>query len=101
LETQAGIFRLRAEQPAGSLAVVRVATPPDAPAGPSKRQVLGVPLFAGVSLGVLIALLHAQWTSLRRNADLARSSDRLVIELVPRSIRMWKFTTTNATSPSP
>jgi len=91
LEAQTNIFRLRAEQPAGSLAVVRVATPPDSPAGPSKKQVLGVPLFAGAALGVLIALLHTQWTALRRDAVLARACDRLVAQLVPRWVVGIRF----------
>ncbi len=101
LEAQANIFRLRAEQPAGSLAVVRVATSPDSPAGPSRKEVLGVPLFAGFALGVLAALLHAQWTSLRRSVELTRVSDRLIVELVPSSIRRWRVPLTRTTGAAP
>ncbi len=89
LEAQASIFRLRAEQPAGSVAVVRVATPSALPAGPSKKQVFGIPVFCGLALGVLVALLHAQWSRIRKDRVLSESSDRLIAAAVPDRLRRW------------
>jgi uncharacterized protein involved in exopolysaccharide biosynthesis len=60
LSLQAELFRLRAEQPAGCLAVIRTAVPVEKPAGPSKKRTLGVALGLALVLGVAWALAREQ-----------------------------------------
>lgn len=48
LSTKADIYRLRAEQPTGNLAVIRAATEPTRPSGPSKKIELG--MFLGLAV---------------------------------------------------
>ena len=44
------VFRIRADQPAGNIAVIRRATPPTVPAGPSKRKLIAFSLLIGLLL---------------------------------------------------
>ena len=71
LSAQADIFRIRADQPAGSMAVVRRAIAPSTPAGPSKKKILGVSLALALIVAVLVSLLLEQVAQMRRDPDLS------------------------------
>lgn len=102
LEAQSNIFRLRAEQPAGSLAIIRSATPASAPAGPSKKQTLGVPTFGGIALGLILALLHAQYTRLTAHPHLGPQTRSLIDHISPgASVRKLRLRFSRAKVPAP
>lgn len=61
LSLKAQVFRLRAEQPAGCLAVIRDAVPVHRPAGPGKKKTLAVALGLALVLGVAISFALDQW----------------------------------------
>jgi uncharacterized protein involved in exopolysaccharide biosynthesis len=89
LEAQADIFQIRAEQPAGSIAVIRIASPAAAPAGPSKRQLLGLPTFGGAAVGVLLALVLSQLAHLRQDSRLDGLLRQLTAELDVSTMRAF------------
>jgi len=78
LAAREGIFRIRAEQPTGSLAVIRAATPPDRPAGPSKKTLVilsvGICLFVGLGL----AIVTAQVERALQHPSIARKTDAII-----------------------
>jgi hypothetical protein len=63
LSSQAGIFAIRAREPAGTIAVVRPAIAPTSPAGPSKKLLVGVCLGGALLLGLGTAIVLDQWQS--------------------------------------
>lgn len=65
LSLRADLFRLRAEQPAGSLAVIRPAVPVLRKAGPAKKRTLLLALGAALVLSLGYAVLAAQWRKAR------------------------------------
>jgi tyrosine-protein kinase Etk/Wzc len=65
IDMQVQLFRIRAEQPAGSIAIVRPATPPTKHAGPSKKRFLGTALGAAVLLASLLVVVSQQWSGTR------------------------------------
>ena len=77
LSTQADVFRVRAEQPAGNIAIVRPAVTPVQPAGPSKKRILGVAVFVAIFMGVGLALLLEQISIARRTPALESRIARL------------------------
>jgi uncharacterized protein involved in exopolysaccharide biosynthesis len=68
LSTQADIFRIRAEQPAGNIAVIRPAVPVSEPAGPSKKRYFGIALGAAILIGIGLALFLDQVLMIRDDA---------------------------------
>jgi uncharacterized protein involved in exopolysaccharide biosynthesis len=82
LGAKAGIYRIRAEQPTGSLAVIKQAQPNHRPAGPSKKKIIGLTCgFCLVLGGLLVVLLH-QWRCLRQQPEVARRIDHVVHLLI-------------------
>jgi len=82
LSTQADVFRIRAEQPAGNIAVVRPAVPPSKRAGPSKKKTLGAAIAAALVLGLALSLVLEQITALRSHDTLADRFDEVLGELL-------------------
>jgi len=72
LSTQSDVFRIRAELPAGNIAIVRPASAERKPAGPSKKAVFGVALGAALTLGFALALLLEQLSVVRGHPVLLR-----------------------------
>jgi|GEM_PF-2263989 len=77
LATKADIYRIRAEQPTGNLAVIRPAATPSRHAGPSKKKEVGIALGLSIALAVGWAIAVDQWRKARRN----RYIDERLIEL--------------------
>ena len=67
LATKADIYRIRAEQPTGNLAVIRPASPPSRHAGPSKKREIGIALGISTILAISWTLAIDQWRRARRN----------------------------------
>lgn len=86
LSTKSDIYRLRAEQPSGNLAIIRPASIPTRPAGPSKKRELGLAfgLSMILSLGYCIAL--QQWQSMRNDQNIAVRTDNILKQLAPKSL---------------
>jgi uncharacterized protein involved in exopolysaccharide biosynthesis len=84
LATKADIYRLRAEEPTGNLAVIRPATAPTRPAGPSKKRELGLALGLSILAGLGWSVVVSQW-----NAAMA---DAFVSERIREFIRLAKPT---------
>ena len=61
LSTKADIYRIRADQPTGNLAIVRAALAPDRPAGPSKKRELGIVLGLFAFIAIAWCLASHQW----------------------------------------
>ncbi len=61
LSTKADIYRIRADQPTGNLAVVRSALAPTRPAGPSKKRELGIVLGLSLIIAITYCLASEQW----------------------------------------
>jgi capsule polysaccharide export protein KpsE/RkpR len=66
LSTQAEVYRIRADQPAGNLAVIRPAVAISRPAGPSRKKTYGLALGGSIMLAVFLALLLDQVVLIRR-----------------------------------
>ncbi len=60
LKSQQSVFEIRAEQPAGSLAIIRSAAPSLRPAGPSTKKVLGLFMALSLVLAIGLTLLFEQ-----------------------------------------
>jgi uncharacterized protein involved in exopolysaccharide biosynthesis len=60
LSIQADIFRIRADQPAGNIALLRAAVPIFTPAGPSKKKTFGVAIGGALFLALALALMLDQ-----------------------------------------
>ncbi|MEM7309594.1 MAG: hypothetical protein AAF682_23160 [Planctomycetota bacterium] len=70
LTTQADIFRIRAEQPAGSIAIIRRANVPHRPAGPSKKGMAAKSVAGSVFLAGFLILVFEQLALIRRTREL-------------------------------
>lgn len=81
LSTKSDIYRLRAEQPIGNLAIIRTASAPARQAGPSKKRELGLALGLSLVVALSYALIRKQWDILREDNHLATRIDRLWKEL--------------------
>ncbi len=68
LATKADIYRIRAEQPAGNLAIIREAIEPNRPAGPSKKLELGITLGLSIFLALGWSLMCQQWERASRDS---------------------------------
>lgn len=62
------LFKIRADQPAGNLAVIRQATPPATPAGPSIRKAIVVCGIGGFFAAIGICVLGDQLERISRDA---------------------------------
>jgi capsule polysaccharide export protein KpsE/RkpR len=87
LSTKADIYRLRAEQPTGNLAVIREAVMPDRPSGPSKKRELGLILGLSIFLGTGWSIAVWQLNRIMGNTLLAGRVRSLLAQLSPRLIR--------------
>lgn len=74
LTSQAEIYRIRAEQASGPLVVVRPASVPIVPAGPSKKKTVIIPVFLGLFFSVCGALFFEALRQIRERPAL---SDRI------------------------
>jgi capsule polysaccharide export protein KpsE/RkpR len=83
LSTKSDIYRLRAEQPIGNLAIIRPANTPTRPAGPSKKRELGLALGLSMILSIGYCLLCQQWQSMRKDRDMAARTDDLIDQVIP------------------
>ena len=70
LSSQAEIFRIRAEQASGPVVVVRPASVPSTPSGPSKRRTATVPLVLGVILSLGWAVVSEQTKAIGRSPEM-------------------------------
>ncbi|MEO0447196.1 MAG: hypothetical protein AAF191_14070 [Verrucomicrobiota bacterium] len=82
LSTRADIFRVRAEQPAGSLAIIRKAQVPKMRVGPSKTKELGMALALSVVLGILWSIGVRQFKQARKNEYVRTRMDELWEEVI-------------------
>ncbi|NQY31840.1 MAG: hypothetical protein HRT56_01550, partial [Coraliomargarita sp.] len=57
IATKADIYRIRAEQPIGNLAIIRQAAIPNRPSGPSKKLELGVSMGLSLFIAIGVCLL--------------------------------------------
>jgi uncharacterized protein involved in exopolysaccharide biosynthesis len=77
MRARASILRIRCSQPVGNMAVVRRATAPDRPAGPSKKRTLGVAFAAAIFLGTMLSVAREQWDRSRQHPETQQSILRL------------------------
>lgn len=71
------VFKIRADQPAGNLALIRPASVPTVPAGPSKRRFLVLACLAGGLLSLAAAVGAQQWRGMRQNVAMKGQIDEL------------------------
>ena len=64
------VFRIRADQPAGNIAVIRNATAPMIPAGPSKRNLLAFALLGGIVIACGLCVILDQASRAARSPEL-------------------------------
>jgi uncharacterized protein involved in exopolysaccharide biosynthesis len=83
LSTKSDIYRLRAQQPIGNLAIIRPANTPTRPAGPSKKRELGLALGLSMILSIGYCLLCQQWQSMRKDQNIAARTDDLIDQVTP------------------
>ena len=82
LAMQAEVFRVRAAQPTGSMALVRSAVPPSKPAGPSKKRFAIVALGLAVVMAVGLILVLEQWCQVAQDPYI-RGRVHAIRDLVP------------------
>lgn len=63
LDAQQMVFRVRADQPAGSLVTIKRAVASLSPAGPRKKRIVLVGGALSTALALLLAVLRRQWRS--------------------------------------
>ena len=83
LSTKSDIYRLRAEQPIGNLAIIRPANTPTRPAGPSKKRELGLALGLSLILSIGYCIVCQQWQSMRKDRSIAARTDDLIDQIIP------------------
>lgn len=71
LSAKSDVLHIRAEQPAGSIAVVRPATASHRPVGPSRKVFLMMSLGLGMISGLGLALLQEQWAQAKQEPYVA------------------------------
>lgn len=84
LSTKSDIYRLRAEQPIGNLAIIRPANTPDRPAGPSKKRELGLALGLSMLLALGYCIARQQWDAMRSDRSIAARTDKILDQLIPK-----------------
>lgn len=77
LESQLAIFRIREEQPAGSVSILKPAIPVKQRAGPSKSKTIGTSILIAFVLGVVLALLREQFEKVGRDPYLALRAEEI------------------------
>lgn len=82
LTAQADVLRIRAAQPAGSIAVIRPADPDERPAGPSRKRFLMLSVGLGLLGGLGLILILEQWQTAKRDPYIARKT-REIRTLMP------------------
>lgn len=90
ISTQRSVFDIRAEQPAGSVAVLKSAVAPHRPAGPSRKLTIGLPLIASILLACVLVLVLEQWGGSRSDPYIARRMTEIRASLasqIPRFVR--------------
>lgn len=70
LSSQAEIYQIRSEQAAGPVVVVRPASVPSVPSGPSKKKTVLLPVLLGIFSAVGWALLAEQTKAVSRSPEL-------------------------------
>lgn len=81
------VFRIRANEPAGSMAIIHPATLPNAPAGPSKKRFIGIGGMLGFLCGCFFAVARDQTQRLRQEPVASDLIDELIRLLVPAVVR--------------
>lgn len=84
LSTKSDIYRLRAEQPIGNLAIIRPANTPDRPAGPSKKRELGLALALSMIIALGYCIVRQQWDVMRSDRRIADRTDKILDQLIPQ-----------------
>ena len=84
LSTKSDIYRLRAEQPIGNIAIIRSANIPTRPSGPSTKLELGMSLGISLALAVGYALAVQQLTHLNKDPKLRARSESILKQIHPR-----------------
>ena len=84
LTTKSDIYRLRAEQPIGNIAIIRSANIPTRPSGPSTKLELGMSLGISLALAVGYALAVQQLTHLNKDPKLRARSESILKQIHPR-----------------
>lgn len=92
LSTKVDIYRLRADQPTGNLAVIRAATTPDRPSGPSKKRELGLVLGLVVVLSLGWSIGIQQLRRILADESLTGQFAELATLLHPRLRRLFEKT---------
>lgn len=87
LSTKADIFRLRAQQPIGNLAIIRPANVPARPAGPSKKKELGLAIGLSLIIAFGTCIVAQQIQLLRKNPKTSNRIDQILGELHPKLVR--------------
>lgn len=77
LTAQADVLRIRAAQPAGSIAVIRPADPDPRPAGPSRKRFLMLSLGLGLFGGLGLILVLEQWRNARQDPYIANKTKEI------------------------
>lgn len=83
LSTKVDIYEIRAEQPTGNLAVIRPASEPSLPAGPSKKKEIGLILGLFIVIAIGWALAAQQWQIARKDPVLSAQIDKVIQSLKP------------------
>lgn len=84
IATKADIYRIRAEQPIGNLAIIRQAAIPSRPSGPSKKIELGISTGLSLILAVGLCLLSQQLRQLKTTPELAERTNSILQQLHPK-----------------
>lgn len=84
LSTKSDIYRLRAEQPIGNLAIIRSANIPTRPAGPSKKRELGLALGLSMIIAIGYCIAFQQWQAMRNDRHMAERTDKILKQLTPK-----------------
>jgi len=84
LSTKSDIYRIRAEQPIGNLAIIRQAAIPNRPTGLSKKFELGMSLGISLILSFGYCLLAQQIKYLKTNPELASRAHEILQEIHPK-----------------
>ena len=84
IATKADIYRIRAEQPIGNLAIIREAALPSRPSGPSKKIQLGLSFGITLILALGYCVFAQQINYLRMNPELARRADAILQQVHPK-----------------
>ncbi len=77
LSAEADLFRIRAEEPSGNLAVIKPAVPSSRKAGPSKKRTLGLALFLSAFVAGALTILLEQVRAARDDSELQPQIDEL------------------------